>query len=211
MEENNLNKVKKSIFISSTYEDLQLHRKEIWQLLENYDVHILGMEQFGARKETPLDTCIKEVSRSDIYIGIISHRLGSIEPNSNKSYTQLEYEKAVDQDKEILIYLIDEKNSKVNTEFIDFGDKHEQLKNFKQLLKEKHTVDFFCNEKDLSEKLNNRLKDILVANIIEVESDAQENAKNILEKFSLFPRKYSDREICIKIRLFRISRGKHNI
>jgi len=119
--------MKKSVFISSTYVDLKEHRKEIWQLLSKYDVNVLGMEQFGARKETPLETCINEVKRSDIYIGIISQRLGSLEPTSGKSYTQLEYEKAIELDKEILIYLIDEENALIHPVHSEHGENYKQL------------------------------------------------------------------------------------
>lgn len=193
--------MKQNIFISSTYVDLQEHRKEVWQLLEKYDVNVLGMEKFGARKDTPLNTCIKEVSRTDIYVGVILHRLGSIETNTKKSYTQLEYEKAIELNKEILIYLIDETNSVVNTQFIDFGEKHEQLENFKQLLKEKHTVDFFRNPSDLVERLENRLDDLLVKNKKELAQDTEQYSKEILEKFHLFPNKYNGREIRLKIKI----------
>lgn len=192
--------MKKNIFISSTYIDLQQHRKLIWQLLENFDANVLGMEKFGARKETPLNTCISEVSRADIYVGIISHRLGSIEPISQKSYTQLEYEKAVELDKEILIYLIDNEAS-VSAQYIDFGEKHEQLECFKLLLKEKHTVDFFRDSKDIAEKLSNRLSDLATKISDESVKNTLEHSKNILEKFHLFPGKYSDREIYIKIKV----------
>lgn len=89
--------MRKTVFISSTYEDLKQHRAKIWDVLNKFDVNIRGMEQFGARKETPLNTCISEVEQSDIYIGIIAMRLGSIELNTEKSYTQLEYEKALGQ------------------------------------------------------------------------------------------------------------------
>jgi hypothetical protein len=63
-------------------------------------------------KTSPLETCLAEVEQSDIYIGIISFRLGSIKTNTGKSFTQLEYEKALDLKKDILIYLRDERNSK---------------------------------------------------------------------------------------------------
>jgi hypothetical protein len=193
--------MKKNIFISSTYIDLQEHRKGVWQLLEQYNVNILGMEKFGARKESPLDTCIKAVSRADIYVGVILHRLGSIEPNTKKSYTQLEYEKAIELDKEILIYLVDEKNSVVNTQYIDFGEAHEQLENFKQLLKEKHTVDFFRNPNDLVERLENRLNGLLVKKEKELLQETEDHSKNVLEKFNLFPSKYNGREIRLKIKI----------
>ncbi len=55
------------------------------------------MEQFGARKSNPLETCLAEVEQSDIYVGILGMRYGSEEPNSGKSYSQLEYEKEIEQ------------------------------------------------------------------------------------------------------------------
>ncbi len=150
--------MKKNVFISSTYVDLKDYREEVWKLLENYDVNVLGMEKFGARKETPLETCLNEVERADIYIGIIATRFGSLEPESNKSYIQLEYEKALEQKKEILIYLVDDE-AQIKVKAIDF-EQHKKLENFKQLLKEKHTVDFFKTPQDLSNRLKNRLDDI---------------------------------------------------
>ena len=193
--------MKKNVFISSTFEDLEEYRKEIWQLLSQYNVNVLGMEQFGARKETPLETCINEVQRSDIYVGIIAQRLGSIEPNSNKSYTQLEYEKAVNLDKEILIYLIDEKNALIHPQHNDYGEKHEQLNNFKQLLKEKHTVDFFRDPKDIIGKLKSRLSDILTDAQSDQNEDPMKTSMHLLEKFHLLPQKYNNREVHLKVKL----------
>ncbi len=43
--------MKKKIFISSTYSDLIPYREKIWELLQGYNVKILGMEKFGARKK----------------------------------------------------------------------------------------------------------------------------------------------------------------
>ena len=132
--------MKKTIFISSTYKDLVKERKAVWELLKRYDVNIVGMEEFGARKDSPLTTCLKEVEQSNIYIGIIANRWGSIEEESGKSYTQLEYEKAIEKDKEILIYLIDETAS-VQIDNIDFGEKHESLELFKKELQKNHKME----------------------------------------------------------------------
>lgn len=89
--------MRKSIFISSTYQDLQLHRHQIWNVLQNFEVDIVGMENFGARKSKPLDTCINEISECDIYIGIISMCYGSVDEETGKSYTQLEYDPLLPQ------------------------------------------------------------------------------------------------------------------
>ena len=81
--------MKKTVFISSTYEDLKQHRAKLWDTISQYDVDIRGMEQFGARKSTPLETCLAEVEQLNIYIGIVALRLGSIDEKSGKSFTQL--------------------------------------------------------------------------------------------------------------------------
>ncbi len=101
--------MKKTVFISSTFEDLKSHRRKVWDLLEKYDVNVRGMEQFGARKESPLITCLSEVEQSDIFVAIIGYRLGSVDGASGKSYTQREYERAYELNKEVMIYLVDEK------------------------------------------------------------------------------------------------------
>lgn len=153
--------MKKTIFISSTFRDLQPHRNQIWKVIQDFDVNITGMEAFGARKSTPLETCLKEIEESDIYIGIISMCYGSIDEITGKSYTQLEYEKAKDKGLEILIYLIDEGKGEVKTGDIDFGDKYLRLESFKRILKSNHTVDFFENEIDLGQKLFRRLENLI--------------------------------------------------
>lgn len=59
--------MRKTIFISSTYRDLIEHRKQVWNTLQNFEFDVTGMEEFGARKSTPLETCLKELDSSDIY------------------------------------------------------------------------------------------------------------------------------------------------
>nr|WP_319401810.1 DUF4062 domain-containing protein [uncultured Carboxylicivirga sp.] len=169
--------MKKTVFISSTYRDLKLHRERIWNALQNYDIDITGMEEFGARQSTPLQTCIDEIHKSDIYIGIISMCYGSVDSITGKSYTQLEYEKAKDLGLEIMIYLIDENSGRVNTGNIDFGEKSLSLKNFKNILKNNHTVDWFIDADDLSEKIYKRL-----GKIVSNQNIAKERPKSLKGK-----------------------------
>lgn len=143
---------KPSIFISSTYSDLVEHRKQIWITLEKFEVNILGMEKFGARKENSLTTCLKEVEKSDVFILIVGMRFGSIDKKSQKSFTWLEYEKAKELDKDILVYLIDEVNGEIKVSDYD-RDNYQKLKDFKEILRENHTIDFFKNVEDLVNKI----------------------------------------------------------
>jgi len=190
---------KKTVFISSTFVDLKEERKKVWDTLEQFDVAVKGMEQFGARKTTPLATCILEVEQSDIYVGILGMRYGSEEPTSGKSYSQLEYEKAVEQNKEILIYLIDEETSHVTPNLIQY-DKIQKLNNFKAILRDKHTVDTFSNPQDLVTKLQRKFKELLTPKVTAVTEDEYENTRKVINLFFLVPAAYSGREIKLKVK-----------
>jgi hypothetical protein len=72
--------MKPKVFISSTYEDLKEYRKEIWDKLSS-EIEISGMEKFGARPEKPLDVCLEEVARCELFINEIKE----IENNQNKA------------------------------------------------------------------------------------------------------------------------------
>jgi hypothetical protein len=193
----------RTVFISSTYHDLAPHRRAVWGVLEEFDVNVRGMEEFGARPEAPLDTCLAEVEQSDIYIGIIGFRLGSVESRSGKSFTQLEYERARDLSKEILIYLIDDQNALVPVRYIDRGFNWEKLEVFKKLLRERHTVDTFVSENDLAEKLRRDFSRLLEPKIrLEtVSSTEYEQSSSLIRKFFLIPKAISGREVRLRVKI----------
>lgn len=194
--------MRKTIFISSTFRDLANHRKAIWGLLEEFDVSVRGMEQFGARKETPLETCIAEVEQSDIYVGIIAFRLGSIEESCGKSYTQLEYERAQSLSKETLIYLIDEENARVAVQFIDRGVNLEKLEAFKRTLRDRHTIDTFVSEEDLVEKLRRDLKRHLdPSKATAHEPNEFSEALSVIKNFMLIPKQVAGREVRLAVKV----------
>lgn len=151
----------KKVFISSTYEDLKPHRNQILRTLKEFNVELVGMENFGARESKPLATCIAELEKSDIYIGIIAMRYGSVDEITRKSFTQLEYEKAKDLGLDLLIYLLDEYAGELLAGNIDFDEKYFALQNFKKILKKNHTVVHFINETDLTTKIYRDLSKVL--------------------------------------------------
>jgi hypothetical protein len=191
--------MKKTVFISSTFTDLKEERKEIWELLKKFNVSIRGMEQFGARKEDSLTTCLTEIEQSDIYVGILGYRLGSIDKKSGKSFTQLEYEKAYELEKEILIYLMDDESSKVSPSLIEF-DKIPKLNSFKELLKERHTIDTFKDSDDLKNKIERQFEKHLKKKKEEIDTkDEYILSKETLERFFLIPKAISGAEVKLKV------------
>lgn len=143
----------KKIFVSSTYLDLIQYRQSVWRLLNNYNVQILGMESFGARKSGVLETCLQEVANSDIFLCIIGMKYGSIEICSNKSYTQLEYEKALECNLDILVYMIDDNKGYVCPKDVDIGKSARLLQMFKKTIKSNHTPGYYTSELDLIKSL----------------------------------------------------------
>lgn len=177
-----------TVFVSSTFQDLKTERKAVWEVLGTLDVLVRGMEQFGARPAAPLETCLVEVDQSDIYVGLVGFRLGSVESQSGKSFTQLEYERAVQTSKQVLIYLIDEENALVPHKFIDKGEGREKLEAFKKKLREKHTVETFVNAKDLAEKLGRDLRTRVPQKASSaMPQDELSASKHLLEQYRLLP------------------------
>ena len=135
-------------------------------------------------------------------MGIIGYRLGTIDLASSKSFVQIEYEKALDLNKDIFIYFIDEASGKLTPSNIDFGESHEKLQSFKSILRERHTIDTFSDENDLTEKLKRKFDEVLQSKIVEVKEKKDDYAKTseILRKFLLMPKAYSSKEIKLKIK-----------
>jgi len=191
----------KIIFISSTFEDLKNHRRKIWDLLGAYDVNIRGMEKFGARKEAPLTTCLSEVEQCDVFLAIIAFRLGSIDDASGKSFTQREYERALELKKDILIYIADEKDSRISPQDMDFDERRQKLIAFKSILRERHTIDTFISEDDLAQKVKRRFDELLTQKE-EVEptgEDEYSQSKELIDRFLLLPRVYSGHEAKLEV------------
>ncbi len=90
-------KKKLQVFISSTYIDLIDERQSAVQAVLESGHIPAGMELFKAGNLSQLETIKKWINDCDVYMLILGGRYGSIESNSGKSYTQLEYEYALSQ------------------------------------------------------------------------------------------------------------------
>ncbi|KJZ38230.1 DUF4062 domain-containing protein [Pseudomonas fluorescens] len=142
-----------SIFVSSTFTDLQHHRKLVLDAIGSLEFASQAMEVFGALPGTPKDECLRLVRSADIYIGIFAMRYGFVDPLSSKSLTQLEYEEAQVVHLPSLIYIIDEDTHTVLPKFVDTGAEAEKLRVFKKILKNNHVVNFYSSPDDLVKKV----------------------------------------------------------
>lgn len=139
-----------SIFIGSTFADLEPHRAAVLRALQRFEAVARGMEHFGSLPGVPKDECLRIVRDCRAYVGIFAMRYGSIDPESGRSLTELEYEEAQRFHLRSLIYLIDEDRQPVLPKHVDFGEPAEKLNILKSRLKERHVVSFFTTPDDLA-------------------------------------------------------------
>lgn len=194
------------IFVSSTYEDLKAYRDEVERSIIYMNQTIKGMEFFGSTPERPLDKCLQTVRECKLYIGIIGMRYGSVEEDSGKSFTELEYDEAVKNRIPVLIYILDE-NHPIASRFVDKGEGAEKLEAFKSRLKKAHVVSSFTTPADLGKKITQDLmnelkKDRAIEDSLRtLPSDTEGGNYEILRGFLRRPYKYYGQEIILDMQL----------
>lgn len=142
--------IKSTVFLSSTWKDLEEHRKIIINSFQKLKFNIEVMELFGALPATPLKESLERVKSSDIFVGILGTRYGTIDPSTMKSITELEYLKAREFNKPIYMYVIDEENHPVLPCYVEKGDSAIALHKFKEIATLKHKVEKFSSPDNLS-------------------------------------------------------------
>ncbi len=88
---------KLQVFVSSTYKDLMEERQAAVEAILDAGHIPAGMELFKAGNESQLKTIYKWIDESDVYMLILGGRYGSVAADVGKSYTQLEYEYALEK------------------------------------------------------------------------------------------------------------------
>ncbi|OIK11317.1 DUF4062 domain-containing protein [Bacillus sp. MUM 13] len=89
---------KLQVFVSSTYLDLKDERQKAVEGILRAGHIPAGMELFIPANKTQWEIIEKWIKESDVLMLILGGKYGSIEPESGKSYTQLEYEFALAND-----------------------------------------------------------------------------------------------------------------
>lgn len=96
------------VFISSTYADLLPERQAAVSAVLKAGHIPAGMELFTSGDSSQLETIKRWIDESDVYMLILGGRYGSVEPTSGISYTELEYDYAIQQKKPFFSIVITE-------------------------------------------------------------------------------------------------------
>ena len=150
-----MQKRKLQVFVSSTFKDLKVERQTAVQAILEAGHIPAGMELFIAEDASQWDIIKEWIDESDVYMLIIGGRYGSIELESGKSYTHLEYEYAVSVNKPHFVIIIDDettqnKAKKNGVNIVDFFDNSPELKEFKNSIMKGKLVSI-CENSDKME------------------------------------------------------------
>lgn len=92
------------IFISSTFEDLKEERSIVAEIILKLDHIPAGMELFAASNDEQFNYIKRVIDESDYYVLIVGNRYGSVDENG-KSYTEKEYEYAIERGIPVLAFV----------------------------------------------------------------------------------------------------------
>lgn len=200
------------VFVSSTYKDLELHRAEVERHLVGLEQVVKGMEYFGSSPDTPLETCLKQISECKLFILLVGASYGSVHPELKKSFTELEYEYAIQNKIPVLVYLADMDSATVGISLNGVDTVHTaELADFKERLTKTHTVSIFTSIDDLGKRIEHDVPEFL-RNLDNIKVNVQKLDENVTdemlrkgaEKFKLFwlrPSKFIGEIVPLRLRI----------
>lgn len=127
---------KYQFFISSTYEDLKKERNKAIQAILTMNQFPIGMEMFSVADDDQWKIIKEAIDSSDFYILIIGNRYGSIEETTGISYTEKEFDYAVERKIPVLAFIVDSSVSMIADKFETDSQKISKLNAFKEKVKQ---------------------------------------------------------------------------
>src|SRR6266481_6301606 len=109
------------IYVSSTFEDLRLHRASAIRVLRQLGHEVVSMEDYVAESSIPVDKVVADVKTCDVYVVLVAWRYGYIPEMSRitvdvsgaikgtTSITEYEYLAAVEANVKRLAFLLHER------------------------------------------------------------------------------------------------------
>lgn len=140
---------KYQVFVSSTYEDLKEERKKVQEVLLMGECIPIGMEAFVADNDEQFNIIKKKIDLCDYYILIIGNRYGSINPETQLSYTEMEYNYAIEKSLPVLVFASENTENKHG----ESDEKQEKLRVFREKALKSRMASIWKDINDLSLKV----------------------------------------------------------
>ena len=177
------------VFISSTYTDLIEERQAAVSAVLKSGNTPAGMELFTAGDQSQLEVIKRWIDESDVYMLILGGRYGSVEKESGVSYTELEYNYALEIGKPLFAVVIKEdaleEKVKVHGTSVLEKDRQAELKLFRQKVLS-NMSSFFEDEKDIRLCVMESLPDIAASRDLSgwISGDEVPDTKALIEEIN---------------------------
>ena len=121
-----------TVMISSTAFDLPEHREQVRDacLRSGFAPHEM-MENLNAMDADAIEASLAMVDEADVYIGIFAFRYGYVPDGEDMSITEMEYQRAVEQEKPRLLFFMDDDHP-ITARMVETGAGAEKLKALKE-------------------------------------------------------------------------------
>ncbi len=137
------------VYISSTFMDLQSERQAAYQAVRRLRHDAVAMEDYVAADERPLERCLADVRRCDIYVGLFGWRYGYVPPGRSRSITELEFREAKQEKKPCLIFM---QNNDLKPRPVNREDR-QRIEELRAWLGKRYLASFFNTPEDLAAKV----------------------------------------------------------
>ncbi|WP_296038226.1 DUF4062 domain-containing protein [uncultured Agrobacterium sp.] len=154
---------KLQVFVSSTFTDLQSERQAAVQAILKAGHIPAGMELFTASDKSQWEIIKRWIDESDVYMLILGGRYGSVDKDTGISYTEMEYDYAVQQQKPLFSVVIKEealeaKLRKIGSDVIEKNDPQSLIKFRAKVLSTMSA--FFEDERDIKLAIHESLGEL---------------------------------------------------
>ena len=103
-------------FLSSTFLDLIEERDAVLEALHKRQTSTLAMEYSPATPNTPLNTALENLRKSDVMILVVGFKAGTLLPDgSGSTYTSAEYDELLRLGRDLLVFIKQKKQGRQRT------------------------------------------------------------------------------------------------
>ena len=136
------------VFLSSTSDDIPDFRQAAIRVIQSVPWTVCAfMEDYSAKPHSARIVDDHEVDSCDFFIGILGFEYGNCPPESTLSFTELEFEAAIDRQKPRFMFLYQPTDPTATKNKASTADPRQEQ--FRSRVKELHIVDFFATTIDL--------------------------------------------------------------
>lgn len=140
---------REQVFVSSTYVDLKTERQSVIQALLTAGCIPAGMELFVAGNEEKWRLIQRVISECDYYVLVVGGKYGSIDPTTELSYTEMEYDFADSLGKPVMAFLHGEPGQLKGDQIELEAEPRQRLETFRQKVEANRVVRYWTSPASL--------------------------------------------------------------